>query len=315
MKTEYLTSSRDGHSLDIFTDVENGLRIEVTRHGAELVSVARRDARGEWIGFLYRDGDVSRAAEGWNNHATVMGYYLHRIKNERSIYRGHEIRGGTHSFLRHKDFAAPEFATDEKSASLSYRIGPEQIEAHEYPFKVALTLRYTLENARLRVTFTFENFEPELPTHVQFGLHPGFAAGSLASAEVFLPGGDYVRHLAPDNFLSGKTVEFHHAGGPMPFAKSELPGSFLLELKNVPHPLFGFADAAGTRRVDLDYSDAPYVTIWSDGHAFICVEPCWGLPDHHEQRPFEKKAGIQTIPPRGNLVRSFTISPRLASEI
>ena len=52
---------------------------------------------------------------------------------------------------------------------------------------------------------------------------------------------------------------------------------------------------AGGRRTELDGSQAPYVTLWSDGHDFICVEPCWGLPDAHEQVPFEQKAGIQTI--------------------
>ena len=44
----------------------------------------------------------ARPAKGWANHATVMGYFLHRIKDERTLYRGQEIRGGTHSFLRGK---------------------------------------------------------------------------------------------------------------------------------------------------------------------------------------------------------------------
>jgi galactose mutarotase-like enzyme len=284
----------------------------VTRLGAELVSLARRDERGEWTGFLHRDGDVSAPATGWKNHATLMGYYLHRIKNERSIYRGHEIRGGTHSFLRHKYFAAPEFVVSNKSASLTYRIAPGQIEPQEYPFRVALALTYALEEATLRVTFHFENQEPELSTHVSFGLHPGFAASSIEAAEVILPPGSYVRHFAPDNFLSGETREFKHDGGPMPFAKSELPGSFLLELRDVPAPIFVMRDLDSRRETWLNFSGVPYVTLWSDGGAFVCVEPCWGLPDHHEQRSFEKKLGIQEIEPRGTLTRSFTITPELA---
>src|SRR5581483_1387919 len=264
------TRTRDGHTLDALTDLENGSRIEVSRHGAELVSIERRHARGEWIGFLYRDGDVRPATKGWNNHATVMGYYLHRIKNERTSYRGHEIRGGTHSFLRHKDFAAPKVEIAH-NASLTYRIELEQIASHEYPFKVALALTYSLEAGKLRVTFCFENREPELTAHVSFGLHPGFAAQSLDAANVIMPAGDYVRHLAPDNFLSGETVAIHHDGGPMPFAKSELPDSFLLELKNVPQPVFTFEDSAGSHRVDIDMTGVPYVTLWSNGDAFICV--------------------------------------------
>jgi len=309
MTSSYETFSRDGHKLDVLTDGSNdGLRIVVSRSGAELVSLERRDAMGKWTGFLFRDGDVSKAATGWNNHATVMGYYLHRIKNERTLYRGHEIRGGTHSFLRHKIFAAPKVDTLDGGLMI-YRLDPAQIAEDEYPYKVAFTITYSLNRGVLKVTFHFENQEPELSTHVSFGLHPGFAATSMESAEVLMPAGKYVRHFAPDNFLSGETEEIDFAGGPMPFKKSELEGSFLLELKKVDLPLFTFLDKESGRDVMLNFSGAPYVTIWSSGQAFICVEPCWGLPDHQEQRPFEKKEGIQEIEPLGKLTRSFTIAP------
>ena len=299
--------SRDGHTLDVLTDEKNGLRIAVTRLGAELVSLARRNAKGDWIGFLYRDGDVTPAKTGWNNHATVMGYYVHRLKDGRSAYRGREIRGDTHSFLRHTGFEAPEAGPD----SLTYRIEPSQIPPAAYPLKVALALTYTLEGNALRVTFHFENREPDTVAHVSFGLHPGFAAESLESAELRMPPGKYVRHFAPGNFLSGETQEIDFAGGPMPFSKSELPGSFLLELKAVELPLFTFADRADGRQVMLNYSGAPYLTLWSDGGPFLCVEPCWGLPDPGERRLFEEKPGLQKIEPLGGLTRSFTVAPFL----
>src|SRR5438045_9510646 len=91
---------RGDRLLDVLTDETNGLRLIASRLGAELISVARRNSAGDWIGLLNRDNDIAPPAKGWANHATVMGYYLHRIKDERSLYRGHEIRGGTHSFLR-----------------------------------------------------------------------------------------------------------------------------------------------------------------------------------------------------------------------
>ena len=303
------TISRDGHTLDVLTDTSaNGLRITVTRLGAELVGIERRNSAGKWTGFLFRDGDVTKAASGWNNHATLMGYYLHRIKNERTTYRGNEIRGSTHSFLRHKTFAAPAVNLLDPG-SITYRIEPDQIAKEEYPCKVALALTYSLSNGTLKVTFRFENREPGLSAHVSFGLHPGFAATSIESAQVIMPPGKYIRHIAPDNFLSGETLEIDFAGGPMPFNKADLPGSFLLELKKVDLPLFTFADRDSGREVMLNFSGAPYVTIWSNGQPFICVEPCWGLPDHQVQRPFESKLGMQEIPPLGTLTRSFTIAP------
>ena len=105
MKFSHREEMRGERLLDVLTDEERGLRIIVSRLGAELVSLARRDGQGNWIGFLYRDNDISKPASGWGNHATVMGYFLHRLKDERSLYRGKEIRGGTHSFLRHKLFS------------------------------------------------------------------------------------------------------------------------------------------------------------------------------------------------------------------
>src|SRR5882672_943784 len=144
MKFTHREIERAGRLLDVLTDEERGLRIIVSRLGAELVSLARRDAKGNWIGFLHRDNDLSKPASGWGNHATVMGYFLHRLKDERSLYRGREIRGGTHSFLRHKLFTDVTADLGIEKATLTYRISPNEIEPTEYPLKVSLALSYTL---------------------------------------------------------------------------------------------------------------------------------------------------------------------------
>ena len=312
MSNQHEVIVREGKTLDVLTDDSSGTRLMVARTGAEPVSLARRDASGAWRGFLYRDGDISPAMEGWNNHATVMGYYLHRLVGEHSFYRGHEIRGGTHSFLRHKTFQPPQVQLEAGPGALVYTMTPGEYAPTEYPFAVLLRLTYSLEaDGALRVAFHFENQEQSLSTHVSFGLHPGLAVGSLADCEVILPPGRYRRLLAPGNFLSGETVEINHAGGPMPFAKAELPDSFLLDLAGVPARVFTLRDAVGGRLVELDCPEAPFLTLWSDGHDFVCLEPCWGLPDMAQQTPFEQKPGIQEIAAGGTLDRSFTLRPSL----
>jgi galactose mutarotase-like enzyme len=293
---------------DVLTDEENGLRLIVSRLGAELISVARRNAAGEWIGFLNRDNEMAKPEKGWANHATVMGYYLHRIKNERTLYRGHEIRGGTHSFLRGKVWHRVETYRDDE---LTYRITPEDFSATEYPLKVSLDLTYRIEGARISISFKFRNDEPELTAHVGFGLHPGFAATSFDSFRFEMPAGLYRRHFSPDNYLSGETEDIRFAGGEMPFPKEKLQGSYILELVDVPDRTFTFTDPPSGRAVALDLTSVPYLTLWSDGGPFLCVEPCWGLTDHHEQRAFEKKEGIQQIPAGGQLVAGFSIEPQL----
>ena len=308
MNFSHREEEREGRLLDVLTDEVRGLRIIVSRLGAELVSLARRDAEGgDWLGFLYRDNDISKPASGWGNHATVMGYYLHRLKNERSLYRGREIRGGTHSFLRHKTFSNVQADLGTETASLTYRITPDEIEAVEYPLKVSLALTYQLQEGGLAVRFHFENQEPQLAAHLQFGLHPGFAAASFDSFELEMPAGRYRRWLAPENFLSGETEEIDHPGGEMPFDRSKLPGSYILEFVEVAERIFLFRDRPSRRQVTLDFTGVPYFTLWSEGGPFLCVEPCWGLTDRHEQRPFEEKDGIQRIPPGGELTAGFKL--------
>jgi galactose mutarotase-like enzyme len=312
MKASHREEERGERQLDILTDEENGLRMIVSRLGAELISLARMNEAGDWIGFLYRDDDISAPLSGWANHATMMGYYLHRLKEGRSLYRGHEIKGGTHGFLRAKMWHLIEAKTD-KGASLTYRIAPDDFSKTEYPLRVSLDLTYKIDNGKVTVAFAFQNREPELTAHVGFGLHPGFGATAFDTFHLQMPPGLYRRHFSPGNYLSGETRDLELADGEMPWPRSELPGSIILEFVDVPLREFDYVDPPSGRWVTVDLAGVPYVTFWSDGDSFLCIEPCWGLTDHHDQRAFENKEGIQTIPPCGNLRASFSMAPQLAS--
>ncbi len=294
---------------DVLKNADAGIRLVVARTGAEPISLARRAADGSWVGFLHRDGETGKPADGWANHATVMGYYLHRLVEERSTYRDAVITGGNHGFLRSFAFAEPTF--DAGRGSLTYHVAAADVPPAAYPLRVALDLTYRLDGEALRVEFEFRNEEPATEAHVSFGLHPGFAVTSVLDADVIFPAGTFVRHRAPDNFLDGHTERIPYGGGLMPLAKDDLPGSFLLGLDEVPDPRFTLRDERAGREVVCDFAGCPYVTIWSDLGPFICIEPCWGLPDSRPQRPFEDKIGIQRIAAGGSLRAGFSIHPRL----
>jgi galactose mutarotase-like enzyme len=309
MSFSHREEKRADHLLDILTDDATGLRIIVSRLGAELISIARRNSAGEWIGFLVRDNNLTPPQQGWGNHATVMGYYLHRLKDGHSFYRGREIRGANHSFLRATTWH-PLARTED---SLAYRVGPDDYKPVDYPLRVRLDLTYQLKNGALIATFRFVNQEKELTAHVGFGLHPGFAANSFDSFEFYMPPGKYRRWFAPQNYLSGETQDLDFAGGPMPFDRKQLPGSYIIELVDVPKRDFLYKDSSSGRVVTLDFSEVPYLTLWSVGGPFLCVEPCWGLTDRHEQRAFEDKDGIQKIEPGAELTKRFSLVPELAT--
>jgi galactose mutarotase-like enzyme len=313
MKFSHSEEDREGKHLDVLIDEENGLRIVVSRLGAELISLARVNEEGEWSGFLYRDNDLSAPPQGWANHATVMGYYLHRLKDGRSLYRGHEIKGGNHGFLRSKTWHFAGTSLQGSGASLQYSITPNDFSPDEYPLKVSVNLTYRIDANKVGVFFEFRNEESELDAHVSFGLHPGFAATSFETFHLQMPRGLYRRHFSPENYLSGQTRDIEFAGGEMPFSRTELPGSIILELLDVPRRQFSYVDPPSGRWVILDLTGVPYLTLWSDGGPFLCIEPCWGLTDHQQQRPFEDKEGIQIIEPGDVLRASFGMAPELAS--
>lgn len=308
MSCTYQIETDDFGTYDVLTDETTGGRARIRRKGAELVSLARLDGAGAWRGFLYRDDETGPPASGWANHATVMGYFLHRLVGEKSLYRGVEIRGGNHGFLRGFEFGPPTF--DPTVRALTYKVAADAIPAGAYPLKVSLDLAYRLRPDGIRVEFTFTNAEPELEAHVSFGVHPGFAVSSVEAAEILLPAGTYRRHWAPGNFLDGRVDAIEHAGGPMPFDKAKLVDSYLLELSGVPDRTFTLRDAAAGRETTLDLAETPYCTLWSDG-PFVCIEPCWGLPDRQPPTPFEEKPGIQTIAPLGTLSAGFSIRTTL----
>ncbi len=309
MSCIYRVESDEFGIYDVLEDESSGVRARVRRHGAELVSLARRSAAGEWQGCLYRDNQTAPPAQGWANHATVMGYFLHRLVGERSLYRGVEIRGGNHGFLRAFEFDPPTF--DPNLRAITFLVPADRIPAGAYPLRVSLALSYRLLPDGVRIEFTFSNEETELDAHVSFGVHPGFAVSGMDAAEVLLPEGVYLRHMAPGNFLDGRVEEVVHPGGPMPFDKAALRDSYLLELARVPDRHFTLTDAATGRSVMIDLSESPYCTLWSDG-PFICIEPCWGLPDSQPPTAFEAKVGIQVIAPLSTLSAGFSIHPGLA---
>jgi hypothetical protein len=292
--------------LDQITDEAAGLRLIVCRSGAEPVSLALRDDKGAWRGFLWRDGQVAKPATGWGNHATVMGYFVHRLWKQESVYEGHVIKGGNHGFIRSHAFRPPE--VDLSAGTMTYCVEPSEIPADAYPYKVAMRLTYAVSGGKMTMTFSFENRE-EHAVALSFGWHPGFAVGSLESARMILPKGIYAREMAPGDFLDGSVQGIPFAGGEMPFAKKDLPGSFLLDLAGVPERRFVLEAPSLGQRVECDYAEAPFLTLWSNGDPFLCVEPCWGLPDGNPPVPFDQKKGIQGIGGGETLTASLSVTP------
>ena len=116
-----------------------------------------------------------------------------RPKGFGSLYRGREITGGNHGFLRSKTWRFAGFSGEGSGALLKYRITPEDFSRVQYPLRVGLDLTYMIELDTLNVLFEFQNNERDVTAHVAFGLHPGFGATSFESFHLQMPKGLYRR--------------------------------------------------------------------------------------------------------------------------
>ena len=117
--------------------------------------------------------------------------------------------------------------------------------------------------------------------------------------------------MALGDFLDGTVQEIPFPGGEMPFDKKDLPGSYLLDLAGVPERRFILEAPVLGHRVECDYTEAPFLTLWSNGDPFFCVEPCWGMPDSNPPVAFERKEGIQQIASGETLTASLSVRPSL----
>ncbi len=80
--------------------------------------------------------------------------------------------------------------------------------------------------------------KPELTAHVSFGLHPGFGATSFETFHLQMPRGFYRRYFSPGNFFRAKRVTLNFAVAKCRFQRTDLPGSVILELVDVPRRIF-----------------------------------------------------------------------------
>jgi len=153
------------------------------------------------------------------------------------------------------------------------------------------------------VLFEFRNEEPELTAHVSFGLHPGLAATSFESFHLQMPRGLYRRHFSPGNYLSGQTRDIEFAGGEMPFSKTELPGSIILELLDVPRRQFSYVDPPSGRWVIVDLTGVPYLTLWTDGGPFFASNHAGGLLTIINSAPLKIRKGFKQSRPAAYCTR------------
>lgn len=215
------------------------------------------------------------------------------------IYR---LGSKTYPLSRH-GFARDKIFTLQSSSpsSATFRLHAEKSTYCVYPFQFELDVRYEFSGATLSLTTAIRNRgEADMPA--SFGYHPGFrwplpfgqprashyiefetdepaAARRIDAAGLLTP----VRHPTP---ITNRRLELTDA----------LFEQDVLIFDQVKSRSVSYGGDGGPR-LRIDFSDAPYLGIWSKpGAGFVCIEPWHGITDPVGfSGDFMQKPGVRVL--------------------
>lgn len=139
----------------------NYLKVNVNSHGAELVSVIKKNTGKEYI--------WQANPAHWNRHAPILFPNVGKYKDGHFFYKGVEYKQSQHGFARNMEFTLIEKTNNSCLFELLYTEETLKV----YPFKFKLRLGYILEDSDLTLTYYVENLDNE-KMYFQIGGHPAF---------------------------------------------------------------------------------------------------------------------------------------------
>ena len=120
------------------------LRVCLAERGAEIVSVQNADG----YEFIWQADPAF-----WGKHCPLLFPVCGRLLHFTHVYEGKEYKMGNHGFAQRKIFAARQLS----GTQAEFTLHEDEETLSEYPFRFALTVRYTLEGNALTIETGVEN--------------------------------------------------------------------------------------------------------------------------------------------------------------
>ncbi|MBR1549266.1 MAG: aldose 1-epimerase family protein [Bacteroidales bacterium] len=246
----------------------NKIAIEVSPHGAELLSLQYAGREYMWSGD----------AAFWNRHAPILFPAVGK-PFENIIH----IDGKAYTMKQHG------FARDSKFEELDDGRMRMLWSADTYPYRCSLEARYRIIDNEVEVRWTVTNLDSRT-MHFQIGAHPGFMLPDYDAAEAVH---GYVRYLDRDGNPVGpvmvSSLEDGNRVGRTPVSFPEcMPvtndtfahDALIFENGQVAEALL--CDKQGRAVLSVSCPQAEAFGIWAphkEGCPFVCLEPWCGICD------------------------------------
>jgi galactose mutarotase-like enzyme len=278
------------------------ITVQVADKGAELQSIYHNQHELEYMW----SGDPAF----WAKKSPILFPIVGELKNHAYKYQGNEYQLSRHGFAREQDFEVREKTT----SSITFSLSSNQQTKAVYPFDFVLSVKYSLQENRLNITFLVENIGKN-PLLFSVGAHPAFAV-PLEKNTVYE---DYYLLfsktektgrwlISSDGLIQEFTEPLLNGESQLPL-KKELFYKDALVLKNLKSDSISILSNKTDHGIKVTFPGFPYLGIWATKNAdFVCIEPWCGIADSvNASGAFEDKEGINTLEANEEFERTYSI--------
>ncbi len=249
------------------------ITVEVTEHGAELVSLQKDGREYMW------SGDPAY----WNRHAPILFPAVGKPYNNELHADGKTYTMKQHGYARDSEF---EIIDDGR-----LRMKPSPL-GESYPYRLGLEACYRLQGSSVEVEWTVENLD-DRDAWFQIGAHPGFILPDYKAADVIH---GYIRYYErKGNPVTPVIVNGLEDGNRVPLTDPRrIPIEMTIGADTFAHDALMFeggqvtkavlCDKEGREVLGVDCPQAEAYGIWAphkEGCPFVCLEPWCGICDHY----------------------------------
>jgi len=266
------------------------LSIKVADKGAELQSIYSEQYEVEYMW----SGDPAF----WAKRSPVLFPIVGGLKNNTYTYKGTEYQLGRHGFARDNVFELVEKTNESLTFSLKSNGQTKAV----YPFDFVFTVRYTLQENKLQVTFIVQNKGSE-NLLFSVGAHPAFRVPLVEGTAYedyylqFNKAEDAGRWpLSPGGLVETTTTPLLKNEDKLPLQK-QLFYKDAIVFKHLKSDAISIGSDKTPRGIAVQFTGFPYIGIWAAKDAdFVCIEPWLGIADSvNTSGNLEDKEGIITL--------------------
>lgn len=284
------------------------LRIQVSDHGGELVSIVKKSTGQEYL--------WNADPKFWGRHSPILFPFVGANTNQSFTYQGKTYPMTSHGFARDMEFELISKTENE----IWHRLVSNEETKKIYPFDFVLETGFRLFQNQIIVLWRVEN-ESEGDMYFQIGAHPAFLCplkeGTREEHKIMFEGVSIVntrritKGLAKSELSQLEFIKEEHGMkkyGALPVTEHLFDDDVYIVEGHQTREV-GLADQKGIY-VSVKF-DAPLFGVWApkgEDVPFVCIEPWYGRCDAQGfDGELSEKEYINKLEPKGVFLKNYRI--------